>query len=599
MGDHEVLRAIYGTLRDESWNTLVPRITNLEMDCQPHEFRIRFEAQAKKGAIDFSWSNSISGSATGQILYEFKGTANSDFLKNRIGLGVLHPISECAGKPCVIERVDGTTEEGLFPRHISPDPPFRHIRAITHEAAPGVNAEVRLEGDAFEMEDQRNWTDASFKTYAPPLDQPYPVGVKAGDIIEQSVTLQLPGQPRKILPILQGRGAQFSIATTPVLPKPALGLGFASQEPPLTDLGIARLAILGLSHLRVDLKLESPDWKDTLARAAHETNALKIGLQVALHPGRLAEDVFGELALELEKTKPSITLWQLVGDLSDPHLSQLLKAAQTHLGLYNSNALFALGSDATFGELNRHRPAPDQSALPCFPIHPQHHAFDHLTLMENIAAQPVTVETLQQFAPRAGVISSITLGPRKPVSSTPAGENSTPSDPRQRSLLGAGWTLASLGRLGTGGNLHSLTYFETTGLHGVMGPAGKSTSLQAESSDCEMVYPVYHVLADLAGFSRLLPTLSSHPLQTEAMTLIDSRNKRRILVANLSDTEQDLRIKSGSCTAQVRYLDESNAESAMRDPESYRNQPGECIQARAGKLAILLKPYALARVDID
>ena len=29
-------------------------------------------------------------------------------------------------------------------------------------------------GDVFEMEDQRNWTDASFKTYCTPLRQPFP-----------------------------------------------------------------------------------------------------------------------------------------------------------------------------------------------------------------------------------------------------------------------------------------------------------------------------------------------------------------------------------------------------------------------------------------
>jgi hypothetical protein len=113
-----------------------------------------------------------------------------------------------------------------------------------------------------------------------------------------------------------------------------------------------------------------------------------------------------------------------------------------------------------------------------------------------------------------------------------------------------------------------------------------------------LVYPVYHVLADLAGFNRVLPALSSHPLQTEALTLVNAQNKRRILVANLTDSEQDLRIKSGSCQAMIRYLDETNAENAMRDPEGYRIQPGEPAEARAGKLTVLLKPYALARVDI-
>jgi hypothetical protein len=32
-----------------------------------------------------------------------------------------------------------------------------------------------MEGDAWEMEDHRNWLDASFKTYVRPLALPYPM----------------------------------------------------------------------------------------------------------------------------------------------------------------------------------------------------------------------------------------------------------------------------------------------------------------------------------------------------------------------------------------------------------------------------------------
>jgi len=39
---------------------------------------------------------------------------------------------------------------------------------------------ISFEGDVFETEDQRNWTDASFKTYCPPLRLPYPRPFEAG-----------------------------------------------------------------------------------------------------------------------------------------------------------------------------------------------------------------------------------------------------------------------------------------------------------------------------------------------------------------------------------------------------------------------------------
>ena len=55
-----------------------------------------------------------------------------------------------------------------MPELISPDQPAMAIRTLSHEAAPGLSVSCRLEGDTFEMEDQRNWTDASFKTYVRP-----------------------------------------------------------------------------------------------------------------------------------------------------------------------------------------------------------------------------------------------------------------------------------------------------------------------------------------------------------------------------------------------------------------------------------------------
>jgi len=51
--------------------------------------------------------------------------------------------------------------EESFPRDVAPHQPIHRHPAIAHEVAPGITAEVRFSGDVFEMEDQRNWTDAS------------------------------------------------------------------------------------------------------------------------------------------------------------------------------------------------------------------------------------------------------------------------------------------------------------------------------------------------------------------------------------------------------------------------------------------------------
>ena len=115
------------------------------------------------------------------------------------------------------------------------------------------------------------------------------------------------------------------------------------------------------------------------------------------------------------------------------------------------------------------------------------------------------------------------------------------------------------------------------------------------------VYPVFHLLADIGEFhgKQIYPTLSSHPLLVEGLTLFDTRGRRRILVANLTPEIQETKIKTGTCKALVRSLDETNAEEAMQRPEAFREQRGNLADSVSGKIELKLLPFALARIDIE
>jgi hypothetical protein len=82
---------------------------------------------------------------------------------------------------------------GSFPRYVWAQQPFQDLKAISHEVAPGVRARIAFEGETFEMEDQRNWADASYKIYSTPLRLPFPVELKKGAKVAQSVTLTVEG----------------------------------------------------------------------------------------------------------------------------------------------------------------------------------------------------------------------------------------------------------------------------------------------------------------------------------------------------------------------------------------------------------------------
>ncbi len=169
LGEVEVWRRVYVAVRDRNWDTIPIRLSEVRIEQDDRSFVVTFKAEHCQGPVDFTWNGTIVGEASGTITYQMDGRARSSFLRNRIGICVHHPIVECAGRSCEVVHSDGTTERGAFPDAISPHQPFKDIKAIAQEVVPGVRAEVRFEGEVFEMEDQRNWTDASFKTYSTPL----------------------------------------------------------------------------------------------------------------------------------------------------------------------------------------------------------------------------------------------------------------------------------------------------------------------------------------------------------------------------------------------------------------------------------------------
>ena len=205
----EVLRAIGFLVRDENWGTYIPKISKLKINEHSDGFSVSFHAVCNRPGQEIAYDAIIEGRSDGSL--EFTGTAvpKTDFLTARTGFVVLHPLKGVAGEPVVAEHVDGSIENSRFPPLVNPIQPFLNLRALTHEVLPGLKATVRMEGDTFETEDHRNWTDASFKTYVRPLALPWPYTLKAGEPAKQAVKLTLSGT---------GKGAGSGKAGTAMVP---------------------------------------------------------------------------------------------------------------------------------------------------------------------------------------------------------------------------------------------------------------------------------------------------------------------------------------------------------------------------------------------
>lgn len=590
LGDHEVIRGIYGTVRDAQWATVTPVVTVLREFIHGDSFEIEFEAscQSERANLRYRWTGLISGDASGKIAFSFDGIAESSFLRNRIGLCLLHPILECAGKPCTIEHGDGTTTEGVFSKAIAPQPLFTEMTTISHEAVFGATVKVQFEGGDFEMEDQRNWTDHSYKTYCPPVSRPIPVETTAGETCRQRIEIVVETGGRKILPVNVGREPQVSITTTTAHPIPLIGTRLPASLEVSPDSVSEHLDRLNLNHLRVDLLGSESNHPDRLVQADRWAQALNAKLHIALHSRGDFEpefrQVFASIAGLSSKVELVMPFNQGAAVTSDSTLDAC-KALLSEKAL--SETFITRGTTQHFADLNRHRPDQGSHHLPAFPITPQVHAFDDMTLIENALGQGACLETLATFCPRSAVISPITLLPIQAHKL----DQSEP-DSRQFSLFNLGWTLASLAALSTAGNLHSLTYFELSGASGLFQLDHSGAGNNAISA------PVSQVFGDLVGQARLYPTAVTHPDEVASLALLDSKGRKRILVSNLTPEPRHVRIKSGSCNATVKILDGTNLDQFLNEPSYSGAIPRHETTARAGKISLSMNAYAYACVDI-
>ncbi|HYF00587.1 MAG TPA: hypothetical protein VEJ18_16825, partial [Planctomycetota bacterium] len=431
---HEAVRRIYVAVRDRNWDTIPARLFNLSVrESGGDHFAVTFDAQCVQGDVDFAWRGTITGSPTGTLTFTMDGEARSTFLRNRIGICVLHPVRECAGAACTVETPEGGHKKGAFPKYIWPHQPFKDIRALWYAPAPGLSIKLAFAGDVFEMEDQRNWTDASFKTYSTPLELPFPVEVSRGTRIQQSVTLSI--EENKAAPRPATSELTLTVQGVPSSFLPSVGLASAGSGFVLRPPELERLRVLRPAHLRADVDLSRPDWVDSLHRAEAEARGLATALELAVHLGGDAAEQLQSLKAALAAEKPPLARVLFFHGAEKSTSARTIHQAREVLGPVLGNVPLGAGTNAYFAELNRGEP-PRTAGVVAWSVNPQVHDEDDATLVENLEAQGWTVQSARLFVPeRPLAVTPITLRPRFNPNATSPTAPAPAVDPRQWTLF--------------------------------------------------------------------------------------------------------------------------------------------------------------------
>jgi hypothetical protein len=484
-GGVEIVRAINYLARDASWGTFKPEISNLRIRQNENTFAVDYDGLCGEPGSGFAYTVRIRGEASGRLTMEANGTALADFLTSRTGFVILHA-AEVAGARMSLIHSNGTREETFFPRPISADQPALDIRAITHEAAPGLPCTIEMEGDAFEMEDQRNWADASFKTYVRPLSKPRPYVIANGAADRQRITVSVEGKPSTRDVSGQGTASLSLAAPVGRMPDIALfvdesGLGSLSPddapqllvarldpERPDTAAGLSRLAAFvnaGRASVAVELVLSArnPD--------AEAAEALRQIESAGLDPSALLVSPRREF-----KTRSSNTL--PVGEVPVDELVATLRRA-------GFTGKIGAGTPSYFTEFNRNPPGKEGDFV-FFSVAAIVHAADDISVAETLSVHPVLVESARALCPGKPVwLGPCTIGVRH----NPYGAATQPNqsngrvpsatiDPRQSALFGAAYAVAAAAQAAASG-VETVTLGAPAGPFGIFNADGSPRPIKA------------------------------------------------------------------------------------------------------------------------
>jgi hypothetical protein len=591
----EILRGIAFLLRDRNWGTPVADLDPVAVEADATRLSITFTGRVACDRAVFEFAVAIRAEADGRFSFAIEGQPSAPLMTNRCGLVMLHP-ADFAGIKLEIEHLDGSREVTEFPRTISPAQPAFDIRAFGYALDGGPRVHCRIdaslparENAPSEMEDQRNWSDASYKTYVGSLLDPWPYQIQSGFRIRQRVDVVV--EPARTASLRSRADATLHFAVGSGKTMPPIGIGFDFGQPPCDGSAAAALEALSPQNLVLIGHLHGPEFEAKSAEAARlaQHSGATVELQLILpstgQPQRELQRTAAILARVglspksvlvcpdafLKSFQPSDT-WP---DL--PPLETYYRAAREAF----PNAEIGGGMVTFFTELNRKRPTGSDIDYISHTTSPIIHAADDASVMESLQSLPAMAQTVAAVWPRL----RYRVGPSSiALRSNPYGMSCVANpqrkrlplsddDPRQRGLFAAAWSV---------GYAAALADFALDGLslHDLTGPLGilsgeADRALWTDIAPGAVVRPVFHVLRALAGAAgrNLLPS-TNPPAGIAAIGWQTGTGAHRALVANLRSIRQTVALPA---PAEVLVLDSASFSTAVTELD-WTLRPGDTMQ---------------------
>lgn len=592
--DLEIIKMISFLIRDSNWNNYNPNIIKSEIINNIDFIKLYFDLEFSDNNQKLITKNTYIFK-NNSIKFISRGKFLTKFITNRSGFNILFPLNNISGKKINIITTDLKKISSVFPTFICPDQPFTNIKEISHIVS-NLNINYKFNGIKFEMEDQRNWGDASYKVYSGSLFDPFPITINKNQDFFQEI----------LITFYQNKKTQVNVDFTHLKNKIKI-INNSESEIVGSKIGI-KLDNLekfkfnnDIKFLKFDYILIEFDLSDTNVELIFKklSNLSKLNVifkkifaiflidhtktinQTFIHITRLYNLIFDKIKFEYILICPKIYLksFQPTGNWPAVYpLEEYYNYAKSNF----PDSKIVSGMVTNFTELNRKKPTGkfDIISHSFTPI--IHDSSDH-ALMETPETIKHIIDTIKKFSNRSKIhIGPICIG----MHHNPYGESLvenknntrielTNKDPRHDSLLSLVWSVGMYEEL-IKQKVNLLTFNSLFGFHGIL--------------DDEYNNRILYIFNKIIlSFSNKKIILFDHCNNIFCIGIFEN-STYKILISNKTKLNQSTEIEiNGKILSS--YINEENFNIILDNTDNFFN-----LQKSSNKLSF--KPYETKYLEI-
>ena len=459
----EILKLISFLARDKNWNNYNPEV--IKTSSYKTDDNLNFEFNLRYGNDEQLEVNILLAVKDHSIKLSAKGKFLTNFWTNRIGFNLLLPLDGVVGEKVNIINSDNSLGLSKFPLNISPNQPMVKFNNLSYQMFNSLDLNIKFSGIHFEMEDQRNWGDASYKIYSGSLLDPFPYKENIDSTFHQEIEIFISEKLNSSLNIQDNNFLSDDLSQKLQMPKIGIKIDHESDFD----------KNFGVDFIYHIIDFEKPIHSNKnlfnkpvylVALIDHRKNINKIMSDIKdyikLNP-MLLDKLLVCPKIYLNSFQPSGE-WPTV-----PNLSSYYKAARSY---FPQVKIFS-GMVSNFTELNRKRPDGDFDGIN-FSFTPIVHDASDYGVLDTPNSLRYIINTIESFSNDTSMhIGPITLG----MHFNPYGDKLADNpnnvrlemagnDPRHDSLLSLCWSVAVFSQI-ISKNTDYVTVASMKGVHGI------------------------------------------------------------------------------------------------------------------------------------